>query len=97
MKFVCKDCGYTCEGDSAPDECPCCHKKGVFKVKSKYEGTKTEKNLQVSLVSLRLVTSTLTSHLLLRKQVMSRLLQSSYTLQTTRKSTLRCGLKSLAA
>ena len=26
MKFVCKDCGYTCEGDSAPDECPCCHK-----------------------------------------------------------------------
>lgn len=48
MKFVCKDCGYTCEGDSAPDECPCCHKKGVFKVKSKYEGTKTEKNLQAA-------------------------------------------------
>ena len=48
MKFVCKDCGYTFEGDSAPDECPCCHKKGVFKVKSKYEGTKTEKNLQAA-------------------------------------------------
>lgn len=27
-KFVCTVCGYTCEGDQAPDECPVCHQPG---------------------------------------------------------------------
>ncbi len=54
--FVCTVCGYTYEGDEAPEVCPMCHKSGVFKrvddeaapseKKSKYAGTKTEKNLQ---------------------------------------------------
>ena len=50
--FVCTVCGYTYEGDEAPEVCPMCHKSGVFKcvdgepAKSKYAGTRTEKNLQ---------------------------------------------------
>lgn len=50
--FVCKVCGYTYEGDEAPESCPMCHKSGVFEVqndtpvKNKYAGTKTEKNLR---------------------------------------------------
>ncbi|MGN0909029.1 MAG: rubredoxin-like domain-containing protein, partial [Succinivibrio sp.] len=54
--FVCTVCGYTYEGDEAPEVCPMCHKSGVFKrvddeaapaeKKNKYAGTKTEKNLQ---------------------------------------------------
>lgn len=27
-KFVCTVCGYTCEGEQAPDECPICHQPG---------------------------------------------------------------------
>lgn len=27
-KFVCTVCGYTCEGEQAPDECPVCHQPG---------------------------------------------------------------------
>lgn len=27
-KFVCTVCGYTCEGNAAPDECPVCHQPG---------------------------------------------------------------------
>lgn len=30
-KFICTVCGYVYEGDEAPEECPMCHKKGVFK------------------------------------------------------------------
>lgn len=50
MKFRCKVCGYVYEGDAAPEECPVCHKKGVFEPveeekKNPYAGTKTEKNL----------------------------------------------------
>ena len=51
MKFVCKVCGYVHEGDEAPEICPVCHKANVFVCedapkKSKYAGTKTEKNLR---------------------------------------------------
>ncbi|MCH3998037.1 MAG: ferritin family protein [Lachnospiraceae bacterium] len=49
MKFVCTVCGYVYEGDKAPEECPKCHQKNVFKPleekKNPYAGTKTEKNL----------------------------------------------------
>ena len=55
MAFVCKVCGFVYEGPEAPEECPLCHKKGVFieqgctaMKKNKYEGTKTEKNLQTA-------------------------------------------------
>ena len=51
--FVCKVCGYTYEGDEAPERCPMCKKEGVFvseddnmTATNKYAGTKTEKNLQ---------------------------------------------------
>ena len=27
-KFVCTVCGYTCEGEQVPDECPVCHQPG---------------------------------------------------------------------
>ena len=52
MKFVCGVCGYVYEGDSAPEQCPICKQPAsAFKkmteapAKSKYAGTKTEKNL----------------------------------------------------
>ena len=50
-KYVCKVCGYVYEGDSAPAECPICHKKNVFdpvKEESPYAGTQTEKNLEAA-------------------------------------------------
>ncbi len=55
MSFVCTKCGYVYEGPEAPEECPLCHQKNVFvdqdanataKKANKYQGTKTEKNLQ---------------------------------------------------
>lgn len=53
MSFVCKVCGYVYEGPEAPEECPLCHKKGVFMdtnaqatKKNKYAGTRTEQNLK---------------------------------------------------
>ena len=53
MSFVCKACGYIYEGPNAPEECPLCHKKGVFvsndaPSKNKYAGTRTEQNLQTA-------------------------------------------------
>ncbi len=46
MKFKCKVCNYVHEGDEAPAVCPKCGKEHVFEpVKSKYAGTRTEKNL----------------------------------------------------
>ena len=53
MSFVCKVCGYVYEGPEALEECPLCHKKGVFMdtnaqatKKNKYAGTRTEQNLK---------------------------------------------------
>jgi len=51
MSFVCSKCGYVYDGPEAPEECPICHAKNVFvdqdaPKKNKYQGTKTEKNLQ---------------------------------------------------
>ena len=50
MKWVCKVCGYIHEGDAAPEVCPVCKAPAekfekVEEGKSKYAGTKTEKNL----------------------------------------------------
>ena len=51
-KWVCSVCGYVHEGDEAPEQCPLCKQPAsAFKkveeapAKSKYAGTKTEKNL----------------------------------------------------
>ena len=48
-KFKCKVCGYIHEGDSAPEVCPVCKKRGVFEevkeANNPYAGTETEKNL----------------------------------------------------
>lgn len=51
-KWVCSICGYVHEGEAAPEQCPVCKQPAsVFKkveespAKSKYAGTKTEKNL----------------------------------------------------
>ncbi|MGO5056097.1 rubrerythrin [Holdemanella porci] len=51
-KWVCSICGYVHEGETAPEQCPLCKQPAsVFKkveespAKSKYAGTKTEKNL----------------------------------------------------
>ena len=49
-KWICKVCGYVYEGDNAPDQCPVCKAPAsqfekVEEKKSKYAGTKTEKNL----------------------------------------------------
>ena len=51
-KWVCSICGYVHEGEAAPEQCPLCKQPAsVFKkveespAKSKYAGTKTEKNL----------------------------------------------------
>ena len=51
-KWVCSVCGYVHEGEEAPEQCPVCKKPAsVFNkveekpAKSKYAGTKTEKNL----------------------------------------------------
>ena len=53
MAYVCSICGYTHEGDQAPEECPVCHQKNCFtkvdsKPANKYAGTQTEKNLQAA-------------------------------------------------
>jgi len=53
MSFVCTKCGYVYDGPEAPEECPICHAKNVFvdqnaAKKNKYQGTKTEKNLQAA-------------------------------------------------
>lgn len=53
MSFVCTKCGYVYDGPEAPEECPICHAKNVFvdqnaAKKKKYQGTKTEKNLQAA-------------------------------------------------
>ncbi len=53
MSFVCTKCGYVYDGPKAPEECPICHAKNVFvdqnaAKKNKYQGTKTEKNLQAA-------------------------------------------------
>lgn len=53
MSFVCTKCGYVYDGLEAPEECPICHAKNVFvdqnaAKKNKYQGTKTEKNLQAA-------------------------------------------------
>ncbi|MBQ9221201.1 MAG: ferritin family protein [Succinivibrio dextrinosolvens] len=53
MSFVCTKCGYVYDGSEAPEECPICHAKNVFvdqnaAKKNKYQGTKTEKNLQAA-------------------------------------------------
>ena len=46
MKFKCKECNFIHEGENAPDTCPKCGKADVFEpVRSKYAGTRTEKNL----------------------------------------------------
>lgn len=51
-KWVCSVCGYVHEGENPPEQCPVCKQpSSVFKKveeaagKSKYAGTKTEKNL----------------------------------------------------
>lgn len=49
-KFVCTVCGYVSEGENPPEACPRCGKgkeffKEITESKSKYAGTKTEKNL----------------------------------------------------
>ena len=49
-KWICKVCGYVYEGENAPDQCPVCKAPAsqfekVEEKKSKYAGTKTEKNL----------------------------------------------------
>lgn len=51
-KWVCSVCGYVHEGENPPEQCPICKQpSSVFKKveeaagKSKYAGTKTEKNL----------------------------------------------------
>ena len=51
-KWVCSICGYVHEGEEAPEQCPLCKQPAsAFKrveeasAKSKYAGTKTEKNL----------------------------------------------------
>ena len=48
-KWICKVCGYVYEGDNAPEQCPVCKAPAsqfekVEEKKSKYAGTKTEKN-----------------------------------------------------
>lgn len=53
MKFVCKVCGYTYEGDSAIEQCPKCKQLNVFEKVEKqktnpYAGTQTEKNLMAA-------------------------------------------------
>ena len=53
MKFVCKVCGYTYEGDSAIEQCPKCKQMNVFEKVEKqktnpYAGTQTEKNLMAA-------------------------------------------------
>ena len=53
MKFVCKVCGYTYEGDSAIEQCPKCKQLNVFEKVEKqktnlYAGTQTEKNLKAA-------------------------------------------------
>ena len=50
MKWICKVCGYVYEGDNAPESCPVCKAPAdkfekVAEGRSKYAGTKTEKNL----------------------------------------------------
>ena len=50
-KWVCSVCGYVHEGEQPPEQCPICKqpasafKKEEVSQKSKYAGTKTEKNL----------------------------------------------------
>ena len=48
-KWVCSVCGYVYEGDAAPAQCPVCkvpsEKFNKVEEKSRYAGTKTEKNL----------------------------------------------------
>lgn len=50
-KWICKICGYVHEGETAPEQCPICKapasqfEKVEEEKKSKYAGTKTEKNL----------------------------------------------------
>lgn len=51
-KWICSVCGYVYEGEQTPEQCPICKQPAsVFKkdesslAKSKYAGTKTEKNL----------------------------------------------------
>ena len=51
-KWVCSVCGYVHEGDQPPEQCPLCKqpasafkKEETVASKSKYAGTKTEKNL----------------------------------------------------
>ena len=53
MKFVCKVCGYTYEGDIAIEQCPKCKQLNVFEKVEKqktnpYAGTQTEKNLMAA-------------------------------------------------
>ena len=53
MKFVCKVCGYTYDGDSAIEQCPKCKQMNVFEKVEKqktnpYAGTQTEKNLMAA-------------------------------------------------
>ena len=53
MKFVCKACGYTYDGDSAIEQCPKCKQMNVFEKVEKqktnpYAGTQTEKNLMAA-------------------------------------------------
>ena len=52
-KWVCSVCGYVHEGEQPPEQCPVCKqpasafkKEDAVSSKSKYAGTKTEKNLQ---------------------------------------------------
>ncbi len=54
-KFKCTVCGYVHVGDTAPEECPVCHQRGVFEEvkeesakKNPYAGTQTEKNLETA-------------------------------------------------
>ena len=46
-KFVCTVCGYTHEGENAPEKCPKCNvpQSKFQEVKKELKGTKTEKNL----------------------------------------------------
>ena len=42
-KFICSVCGYVHIGDTAPEECPQCHQRGVFVEEKK--GLKTDSNV----------------------------------------------------
>lgn len=77
-KFVCSVCGYVHYGDTAPEECPQCHQKGVF-VEEKRKGLDTNSNVYTIvyatvIVIIVAVLLALTSQALSPRQEANRLL-----------------------